>query len=342
MKKLLSVLLTLALALSLAVCAAAAKAPPLEEPGASRFQSFVSAASIPTAQSLTFTLPIVTGITAVWDGDTNALFDRWYGPYFNSENVTITVSFEEGGSELLTHWWDGGYDWFWEILYEYEEATGKVTFYYWDSNLRQAYVDTLKWGDYWNWQDVYAMLPQAVITVPANLREEHLKSLSKTALKLDETQKVPAQEYTIYTFTPEKDGLYYFYSRNYRNCDPYASLRDANFNYIASNDDRIDWNFGIIAELQAGKTYYLIVGGYYDYGETIDRFDVGVEMLSYSGTFGWLGVLLHGSWFRSYLIIRDNYFWFFESENSWSVNFLYNIQQLLYYWRDFLDSLRYR
>jgi len=330
MKKALSILLALAIGLSFVVCAAAKEAP-FKEPGASKFKDFVPAQAAPSTQSLTFTLPIVTGITAVWDGDTEKLFNFWYGPYFGPDNVTITVSFAEGEPEELTHWSDYGYDWFWEVFYEYDDETGKVTFYYWDSNLREAYIDTLRWGDDWNWDDLYTSLPQAEIMVPANLREEYLKNLPKAALKLDESQTVPKGEYTIYTFTPAKDSLYYFCSTNNRNCDPYAYLYDANFGYINGNDDRVDWNFGFIASLQAGKTYYLVVSGYYS--EDSGSFDVGVEMLSTPGVFGWLGVLLKFCWFRDYLIIYGNVFYFFDSENSWKVNLRYNIQQLMNYYQ---------
>lgn len=284
MKKLLSALLALALALSLAVCAFAEKAPS-EEPRKSppTYQDMMDklAPAGPVTQSLNFELPTVTGIIAVWDGDTDALFDRWYGPYFSPENVAVTVSFAEGEPETLTSWYGyygGDTYWSWHIDYDYDEATGEVTFYYYDSNLWQAYYDSLDNPDEdYDWGVFRATLPQSAFSIPTNPRDEYLNSLPKTVLKLGESQRAPAQEYTLYMFTPAKDGLYYFYSANYRNCDPWAELYDADFNRIVFNHDLFDWNFGIIEELQAGQTYYLFVGGYYEYPEDTDRFDVGVR-----------------------------------------------------------------
>jgi len=284
MKKLLSVLLTLTLALGLAICAFAEKAPP-ENPRKSppTYQEMMDklAPAGPVTQSLNFELPTVTGIEAVWDGDTDALFDRWYGPYFSPENVAITVSFAEGEPEVLTNWHGEHYGetyWYWRIDYDYDDATGEVTFDYYDSNLWQAYYDSLNNPDEdYNWEIFYATLPQSSFTIPANLRQEYLNSLPKTVLKLGESQRAPTGEYTLYTFTPAKDGLYYFYSANYRNSDPWAELYDADFNCMVFNHDLLDWNFGIIIDLQAGQTYYLFVGGYYEYAEESDRFDVGVR-----------------------------------------------------------------
>lgn len=275
MKKALSILLALALALSLAVCAFAAKELPVQ-PGASKFQDFVPAQAAPGTQSLTFTLPTVTGISALWDGKTETLFDRWHGPYFGPNNVAITVSFAQGEPQELEYWSDYGRDWFWEILYSYDDATGEVTFYYWDSNFREAYIDTLRWGDYWNWDDLYATLPQASFSIPADLKEQYLKDLPKTELKLGESQRATLAdgENKVYAFTPAKDGLYYFYSEKRGWTDPYAYLYDAEFNYIAYNDDFIGLDFGIIIALQAGKTYYLVV---FNLRGDAGEFDVAVH-----------------------------------------------------------------
>jgi len=288
MKKALSVLLAFALAMSLAVCAFAVKVP-LEEPRNSppTFEEMQARMSAPVDPSLSptlhYELPTVTGIEAEWDGDIEALFNRWRGPFFGPDNVTVTVTFEGGETEELTSW-NGQYysssHWYWRVWYDYDEETGEVLFYYDDSNLWWAYVDSFGDSD-WDYvrEDYFATLPQTVITVPVNLRANYLSSLPKTALKLGEEQRVPVQEFTVYAFTPAKDGPYYFYSANYRNCDPYAHLYDAAFNRIAGNDNlSFDLNFGIIAELQAGQTYYLFVAGYYSYeNEETDRFDVGVR-----------------------------------------------------------------
>jgi len=278
MKKLLSVLLVLALAMSLAVCAFAAKEnEPPAQPGASRFQDFVPAQA--ETQSLIFELPVVTGITAEWDGNTEGLFDRWYGPYFGPSNVAVTVSFEEGEPQALTSW-NGSYSGdtylFWDVFYDYDDVTGIVTFYYQDTNFRQAYRDSLGEDGEWIWEDLKATLPQASFAVPANPWEEQLKSQPKTELKLGESKKAALadKEMKVFSFTPEKSGLYYFYSCNRGSTDPYAQLYDADFNYVTHNDDLFDLDFGIIMELQAGETYYLAVHNLRgDAGE----FDVGVR-----------------------------------------------------------------
>jgi len=256
MKKILSVLLTIALALSLSICAFAAKEPPAR-PGAPRFQDFAPPQA--STQSLIFELPTVTGITAVWNGDTEGLFDRLYGPFFHPENVAITVSFAEGGPETLDHWYDNGYGWFWEIFYDYDNATGKVTFFYSDSNLRAAYDDTLRRGDDWSWEDYQATLPRASFSIPVNLRLEHLNGLPKTALKLGEGQRIPAGECVIFSFTPAKSGQYYFYSENHGSAEPYGELYDAGFNFLTCHYNYERHDFGIVWELQAGKAYYMLV-----------------------------------------------------------------------------------
>ena len=336
MKKLLSVLLAFTLALTLAVCAFAAEPAPPEAPHeGSRFLEEARASAAPGTQSLVFDLPDVTGISAVWDGDTDTLFDLWYGPYFRPENVAITVTFAQGAPETLDHWYDGGYDWFWEVFYLYDEATGKVTFYYSDSKFVQAYVDTLKWGDDWIYEDFYATLPQAVVTVPANLRENHLKNLPKTELKAGETKQVQAAGCTLFSFKPAADGAYYFYSEKLQNCDPYAELFDVDFNYIQSNGDRADDNFGLIADLEAGKTYYLIVYAYAANANAAAKFNVGAEALEQPGPFGSLGVFFSGSWFRGHLITHGNNFHFFYNDAGWMTNFFYNLNQLIYWMRGY-------
>ena len=285
MKKALSALLTLALALSLAVCAFA-KEPLPERPSKSppTYQDMMEKMSRAAAArpSLNFELPVVTGIDAKWNGE--VLFNYyWFELYFSSENVEITVTFDDGSSEVLTSWYGEGGGasnyWWWEIFYEYDAAASKVIFYYIDSNLYMAYLDTLDDPEAeYDWGALSATLPRASFAVPAGLLEDYLKNLPTTVLKLGESQKAALAdgEMQIFAFTPEKSGLYYFYSKNRGNTDPYAYLLDAGLNYIDENDDFSDLDFGIFAELESGKTYYLIVGRYYIYEEA-DSFDVGVR-----------------------------------------------------------------
>jgi len=291
MKKALSVLLTLALAVGLAVCAFAAKEsvkePRQSPPSYQKMEARRSpAADLRLSPSLNYELPTVTGIEAVWDGETEGLFHFVRGPLFNPENVTVTVIFEGGETEDLTSWWGKGEGsssfWWWELWYDYDEKTGNVTFYYNDSNLWVAYLDTITDADgnwEWNeqvWEVYLATLPRASFSIPVSLREEHLNSLPKTELKLAETKKavLAEGEEKLFAFTPEKTGLYYFYSKNQGKTDPYAELYTADFNFITYNDDFFDLNFGIVMELSAGHTFYLAVSDYWwDAGE----FDVCVS-----------------------------------------------------------------
>lgn len=71
------------------------------------------------------------------------------------------------------------------------------------------------------------------------------------------------EEAVILSFTPETDGKYYFYSYDYK-VDPYAYLCDADHEILKQDDDgqggdedENRWNFGILADLTAGQTYYL-------------------------------------------------------------------------------------
>ncbi|MCL2494138.1 MAG: hypothetical protein FWE98_00595 [Oscillospiraceae bacterium] len=266
MKKALSILLTLALALGLGVCPLAAKEPMAEPgiPGASMFQSFDPALAA-FSQSLTFELPTVTKIEAVWDGEIDGLFYGSDGPYFNAENVAVTVTFEDGGSETLTGWWAEGPGWWWQVFSRYNEQTGIVTLYYSDSNLYKAYIDSLAdpEKDY-NWRDYRATLPQTTFIVPIDLREQYFKSLYTDELKLGESKAVTLEEgeQKVFAFTPEEDGYYRFYSLDNSESDPYGYLYGPKFEFMKQNDDGGDLNFSMTAWLKAGKTYYLCAYSY--------------------------------------------------------------------------------
>ncbi|MBO4289894.1 MAG: InlB B-repeat-containing protein, partial [Lachnospiraceae bacterium] len=75
-----------------------------------------------------------------------------------------------------------------------------------------------------------------------------------------EVQNDKVEEAVILSFTPEEDGEYYFYSYDFAT-DPYAFLYDgcdADRNLIGENDDGGESNnFGLLATLTAGTTYYL-------------------------------------------------------------------------------------
>ena len=272
MKKALSIVLALALALSLAVCAFA-KEPLPERPSKSppTYQDMQAKMSRAAAArpSLTYELPTVTDIDAVWNGE--VLFNYyWFELYFSPANVDVTVTFDDGSSEVLASWWGEGYSaisyWWWEIYYEYDAAAGKVTFYYSDSNLGRAYIDSLANPEEdFRWEDYLTTLPQASFAVPIGLLEDILNNLAAVALQLDVSQAaiLAEGERKLFSFTPEEDGYYRFYSLDRDSGDPYGILFDADLQYITENDDGGgDLNFSMNVWLQADNTYYLVAGSY--------------------------------------------------------------------------------
>ncbi len=95
-------------------------------------------------------------------------------------------------------------------------------------------------------------------------------------LELDVVKKVKISgDSKIFSFVPEKDDWYKFYSTGYG--DPYATLYDSDFEMIVESDDTDnDMNFSIVSYLNAGKVYYLEVDAYL-YGEASENFNVCVE-----------------------------------------------------------------
>ena len=74
----------------------------------------------------------------------------------------------------------------------------------------------------------------------------------------DNEVTISGSDETICSFTPENDALYQFCSIT-DSVDPYATLYDAEDQYLEYNDDYhwYDSDFVIIYRLEAGKTYYL-------------------------------------------------------------------------------------
>ena len=346
MKKLLSVLLALALALSLAMCAAAKEPPPekkTQSPPTYQDMEEKMASAVDATPSLTFELPNVTAISAVWDGET--LLDYYMRPYFSSENVEITVTFDDATTETLDIWSDEGNGWYWFISYGYNEAVGKVTFYYEDSNFWRAYRDSLADSQDFDWDDFLATLPQMTLAV-GNLLQEYMDSQVKTELKLGESKKVAVAqgERKVLAFKPEKGGLYYIYSENRKaETDPFAILLDGEFCYWQDNDDLLDQNFGFVAELEAGTTYYLIVS---DLDLNAGEFDVAVSndvrMLS---AWQWLREFLAFGFFRRLWVKADDYYnllWSIPSKGNWLSNMTYNLLNFAGVFVLWLADLLYR
>ena len=249
MKKLLSVLIALATALGCAVCASAALPKCDEELGT------------------TGELPEVTGISAVWDG--TVVFFESLRPYFGSENVAVTITFENSQSETLTSWECYSDDWFWSVFCYYEPETGRVAFYYEDSKLETAYKAGLTDPDDYDEDDYLATLPQTVIMVPPNLKEHYMNSLPRTELKYGESQPITTANGNrkIVTFTPEKSGLYHFAFKNKKSDGtiPFAWLTDASYRGISRREFCPGNDFGIVSKLDASAAYCLVVSGNCDF-----------------------------------------------------------------------------
>lgn len=78
-----------------------------------------------------------------------------------------------------------------------------------------------------------------------------------------------------YSFTPEEDGWYKFYSVG--DVDSYASIYKGVTEIAYGDDNAEDGNFVAVAELKAGQKYYVKVNAYLEDGENSASFKVGVE-----------------------------------------------------------------
>ncbi len=81
---------------------------------------------------------------------------------------------------------------------------------------------------------------------------------------------------TVFAFTPQKDGIYCFYSTG-DETDPYAALYDADWNWLEEVDDNADHNnFRLQWTMMEGETYYLRVSTYTSH---VGTYHIGVEEL---------------------------------------------------------------
>ena len=269
MKRILSLLLALALALSLTVCAAAA-------PSYQDLADKLSPAGAVT-QGLAYELPEVTGLTAVWNGE--ILVDYAFQPYFSPENVAVTVSFAEGEPETLDKWWDEGNGWFWEVFFDYDRSTGSVTFYYIDTIYWTAYLDSLTdVEEEYDWEVLAATLHKAAITVSDDLVRQYVDGLRPlTALRLDQSTPVVLEEgqSKMFTFTPETDGGYYFYTENV-SPDAWITAVIATPAYAPIGGAYFFFGEDLMIGLEAGKTYYIFAAEVF--GDACE-FELGVAQL---------------------------------------------------------------
>ncbi len=86
--------------------------------------------------------------------------------------------------------------------------------------------------------------------------------IPSTVIELDteyEANIVTGGESAYFVFTPEVSHTYIFRSfADTSHYDTYGILYDSNWNRITANDDYMSLNFGVIAYLEAGQTYYFV------------------------------------------------------------------------------------
>jgi len=318
MKRVLSGLLALVIGLGCAVCALAA-----DEPG----------------------LKKVTGLEAEWNGEVPSV--RLYSlyPEFTPEHVTVTLSYEDGTSKVLSEWWEewwgeGGF-WQWYLEITYDLKTEKVTFHYIGSDMEVAYWNSVdRDNTKYIRADFLAGVPQTSFTFPVAFLEEAIAD-QQIPLKFNDRLTVLADmesvDYCrIFSFAPEKSGTYYFYTQK-SEANPYALLRDADWNEIDTSSDYIGFNFCIPANLEAGKIYYLFVGALNGYGEDTFELVVSDKPLRMNAA-QWVVHYLLGGW----ILARDNTK---PGENHLTpeglkiLNFNYYVFDISYSYRDFQNAL---
>lgn len=86
-----------------------------------------------------------------------------------------------------------------------------------------------------------------------------------TAIRQDVEYTYNAKDPVYYAFTPSQSGMYKFYSYNLEDADSFVHLYDSSFVELAYDDSGEGLAFALMAELEAGKTYYYGVH-YYDDG----------------------------------------------------------------------------
>ena len=244
MKKLLSILLALFIAAS-AVTAASAVMPGLElEPACNR------AAFAP--HSLNFELPVVTGLSAEWNGE--MLLSPWLEPWFSPENVDVTVTFDDGSSEVLTRW--AGQEW--SLWLEINHRTGVVTIAYYDANMIDALREgnpyfCCEWCNPVEWAAFLATLQQDSFTFPTDYRETFVNGFRPiAAMRLNETVTTAGEAF--FTFTPQTSRQFRLYGSGELY---FLAVFDANLDlYFAT---QLWPGSGSTIWLEAGQTYYVFI-----------------------------------------------------------------------------------
>ncbi|MCL2446670.1 MAG: hypothetical protein FWD06_07885 [Oscillospiraceae bacterium] len=214
-------------------------------------------ASATNVQSWQFEMPelAVIAIEAQWNGQIE--FARWtLWPDFSPSNVALTLWFEDGTSEVLTHWRVTGDDWFWRVHVEHC-IDNNVTLVYENSNFRDAFLQEhdLEWLDWEMWDEYFSTLPRTIpFDFPANYIEAYVDSF-RPLQKLALDEQVTAYGIDVFSFSPQESRIFQLQSAM---SQPFAIL-NAQWEQVPIDG----WSlFGArLFSLEAGSTYYLIVWG---------------------------------------------------------------------------------
>ena len=110
----------------------------------------------------------------------------------------------------------------------------------------------------YSWANIRFVSP-GTATITATSENGLTASITLTVLAPDEIaldEEIVVSGTGMFRFVPEATGTYSFYSYD-NDCDTYATLYDANMDWIINNDDGgEDNNFKITYKLVAGETYY--------------------------------------------------------------------------------------
>lgn len=166
-----------------------------------------AAANLIVDHSLQFQLPVVVAIDAVFSGD--VLVDDQFQPLFTTENVQVTVHFQDGTYETLSRFFDQASDWWWGIEFEVDLDAELVTVFYQDSNSLPRFMEeneqchcSLDLDGFFAW------LPNTSFFFPGNYLDDILAEFP--ALLLDQSVMFTSGE--LYTFTPENTGIHHFFT----------------------------------------------------------------------------------------------------------------------------------
>ena len=200
----------------------------------------------------------VVAIEAQWNGEISMLTNA-LTPWFNCDEVTFTVHFDDGRSETVGRYWIVGIvgSYGWSITQRFNSQTNTASFYFWDSAAWSAFIQTIELGPYGvisceDWDRFHATLISTSFCVPANFVETVINNhrpLKEIAVNVE----YPVSDFTIFAFTPERHWRYYINKG-------FGSL--TSWVFVNSDMQRVPtWGSNDVAVEIGFGTYYLIVWG---------------------------------------------------------------------------------